>query len=457
MSARPLLLLLDGHSTHYQPEVLRLAKEHDVIMLCLPPHTAHESQPLDCGVFGPLKSHWSNVCHIYLQQNPGRIITRFQFSALFTKAWSMAVSPSNIIAGFRTCRVYPFNPLAIRVPEIQKTSEDDQQSSSLLPTSCSLLSNIGGSHATSPCSSSAASSCGATPSQCDSVNACDRTSVCSVSAVESITSAETFTAKQLQRFQIRYVERFNVFTDRFYIKWLKLHHPEALPSQLTSAKDDITLTDYFSSVTPAVPLECVEVVQSSPTACQTSSNVEETSQDDSPVSKYLTLPPRATPTIPKALPRARLLTSTDAMAEVEERERKKRLALEEKERRKIDREAKKRQREEEQKQKARERQRKSEERAKKAREAAEKKNKKSGNVTVETQNDTSALVPSTDLNEAGPSCSKKPRLEVQHLSSDFQVDTNLCCMCFGLYSEDVENGDGRDWIECVCGRWLHED
>ncbi|CAI8043787.1 Tigger transposable element-derived protein 6, partial [Geodia barretti] len=79
VSARPLLLILDGHSTHYQPKLLRLAKEHDIIMLCLPPHTTHEAQPLDCGVFGPLKSHWSNVCHSYLQQNPGRVITRFQF------------------------------------------------------------------------------------------------------------------------------------------------------------------------------------------------------------------------------------------------------------------------------------------------------------------------------------------------------------------------------------------
>lgn len=56
VSARPLLLLLDGHSTHYQPQSVRFAKEHGVIMLCLPPHTTHESQPLDCGVFGPLKT-----------------------------------------------------------------------------------------------------------------------------------------------------------------------------------------------------------------------------------------------------------------------------------------------------------------------------------------------------------------------------------------------------------------
>ena len=50
VSCRPLLLLLDGHSTHYQPEVIRLARQTGVIMLCLPPHTTHETQPLDCGI-----------------------------------------------------------------------------------------------------------------------------------------------------------------------------------------------------------------------------------------------------------------------------------------------------------------------------------------------------------------------------------------------------------------------
>ena len=55
VSARPLFLLLDGHSTHYQPQVIRFAMERSCIILCLPPHTTHESQPLDVGVFAPLK------------------------------------------------------------------------------------------------------------------------------------------------------------------------------------------------------------------------------------------------------------------------------------------------------------------------------------------------------------------------------------------------------------------
>ena len=60
-AARPLLLLMDGHSTHYKPEVIRLAKDNEEEMFCFPPHTTADSQPLDVGVFGPLKVHWRNI------------------------------------------------------------------------------------------------------------------------------------------------------------------------------------------------------------------------------------------------------------------------------------------------------------------------------------------------------------------------------------------------------------
>ena len=31
---------------------------------------------------------------------------------------------------------------------------------------------------------------------------------------------------------------------------------------------------------------------------------------------------------------------------------------------------------------------------------------------------------------------------------------NVCCVCFQLYLGEEEN---TDWIQCACGRWLHED
>jgi len=32
----------------------------------------HESQPLDASIFKPLKQNWQDVCHQYVQDNPGK-------------------------------------------------------------------------------------------------------------------------------------------------------------------------------------------------------------------------------------------------------------------------------------------------------------------------------------------------------------------------------------------------
>jgi len=49
--ACPLSLLLDGHSSHCQPELIDFAKPYEIALFCLPPHTTHESQPIDASVF----------------------------------------------------------------------------------------------------------------------------------------------------------------------------------------------------------------------------------------------------------------------------------------------------------------------------------------------------------------------------------------------------------------------
>ena len=60
-ATRPFLLILDGHSSHYCPEVIRAALEQEIIIFTLPPNTTHITQPLDKGVFAPLKSAWKSV------------------------------------------------------------------------------------------------------------------------------------------------------------------------------------------------------------------------------------------------------------------------------------------------------------------------------------------------------------------------------------------------------------
>jgi hypothetical protein len=49
---RPVLLFLDGHQCHFTVKVIEAAKQNNVIILCLPPHTTHVFQPLDLVTFG---------------------------------------------------------------------------------------------------------------------------------------------------------------------------------------------------------------------------------------------------------------------------------------------------------------------------------------------------------------------------------------------------------------------
>ncbi len=113
---RPLLLLLDGHSSHFSPGFVEKAAEEQVIVFCLPPHTTHITQPLDKGCYGPLKMAWRQECQNFLTSNPGKVITIYQFSRLFHNAWDRAMTPSNVRSGFRITGIHPFDRFAGRKP-----------------------------------------------------------------------------------------------------------------------------------------------------------------------------------------------------------------------------------------------------------------------------------------------------------------------------------------------------
>ena len=110
---RPILLLLDGHSSHYQPQLIRTAAANQIILFCLPPHTTHLFQPLDRSCFSPLKKAYNNECHFYMSCNPGKAVNRFNFTEIFSRAWTKAMTPANIVAGFRSTGIYPLNRYAV--------------------------------------------------------------------------------------------------------------------------------------------------------------------------------------------------------------------------------------------------------------------------------------------------------------------------------------------------------
>ena len=106
---RPLLLLLDGHSSHFCPETVHLADEHDIVVFVLPPNSTHLLQPLDKGTFSPLKTYWKQECHEFMSKNPGEVVSRFTFSKILGRSWERCMRLSNVQAGFKVTGVYPFD------------------------------------------------------------------------------------------------------------------------------------------------------------------------------------------------------------------------------------------------------------------------------------------------------------------------------------------------------------
>lgn len=129
-SVRPLLLLMDGHSSHYCPDAIRVAAREQVVLFTFPPNTTHLSQPLDRACFGPLKISWRRVCQDFFRLNPGKAITRFSFSALFAEAWKAAMTMQNIIAGFRVTGIFPLDRTKLKELPSSATSAESSSASS---------------------------------------------------------------------------------------------------------------------------------------------------------------------------------------------------------------------------------------------------------------------------------------------------------------------------------------
>lgn len=104
-----VLLLMDNHETHVTIEAIDLAKKNGIVLLTFPPHTSHKLQPLDRGVFGPLKKYYNTACTEWLYTHCGTPLSIYDTAENFGKAYPRAFTPTNIQSGFRVSGIWPFN------------------------------------------------------------------------------------------------------------------------------------------------------------------------------------------------------------------------------------------------------------------------------------------------------------------------------------------------------------
>ena len=103
----PVILFMDGHTSHINLELITLARDRGVILFCLPSHTTHALQPLDVGVYGPLKSRWGKILKEYKMETCAAVVDKTEFPGLLKKLWEESFEAKHLKVGFRKAGLCP--------------------------------------------------------------------------------------------------------------------------------------------------------------------------------------------------------------------------------------------------------------------------------------------------------------------------------------------------------------
>ena len=107
---RPVLLVMGGHKTHtLNLDVINLAREKHVTLLCLPLHCSHRMQPLDVGFMKPVMTFYAQEVQNWLRCHPGRVVTTYQVGELFGAAYLRAATLHTAVKAFEKTGIYPIN------------------------------------------------------------------------------------------------------------------------------------------------------------------------------------------------------------------------------------------------------------------------------------------------------------------------------------------------------------
>ncbi|XP_057294608.1 uncharacterized protein LOC130623134 [Hydractinia symbiolongicarpus] len=114
---KPILLILNGHGSHLDIEMIDMLVENQIHLYCLPPHTTNILQPLDVSIFKPLKVHFSKITDNLKLATMGHTVPltvcKTNFTAIFKAAFEGSMGIPIIKNGFRKTGICPFNPDAI--------------------------------------------------------------------------------------------------------------------------------------------------------------------------------------------------------------------------------------------------------------------------------------------------------------------------------------------------------
>jgi len=134
---RPVVLLFDSVSSHVDMSAFEDAKEKGIALYRLLPNATHIMQPLDKGVFGPLKSRWHQVVRKHTREHPASPIGKQNFAEKLKEAFLLFYKPLTVINSFKSSGIFPVDGNVISADQLKtgltfqsspvKVQEDEKQ------------------------------------------------------------------------------------------------------------------------------------------------------------------------------------------------------------------------------------------------------------------------------------------------------------------------------------------
>jgi hypothetical protein len=120
-------LLIGGNlASHISMEVIRLCKENDIMFVCLPANSTDKMQPLDVGIFGPMKSAWRKQLLSYAEKDPAaQLLQKTEFPRMLKELVESLKPMEHLPKAFEKCGLCPINREKVldRLPSIVQSEE----------------------------------------------------------------------------------------------------------------------------------------------------------------------------------------------------------------------------------------------------------------------------------------------------------------------------------------------
>lgn len=102
----PILMVLDGHSSHKTLDVINFCRDNHIYLISTPPHTTHKLQPLDRSFMKPFKNAYNERCGIWMRANAGARITEYDIAGLVAEAFKRVACYEIAEAATHSTKIY---------------------------------------------------------------------------------------------------------------------------------------------------------------------------------------------------------------------------------------------------------------------------------------------------------------------------------------------------------------